>query len=226
VIKGARWLIANSRDTKALIDVWDIPYGRIKIVHPPIAEEVIRRSSNMEPATKNGNMLKLVTLCRVVHGKGIDIVLRALGILDTKGIPYQYIIGGDGDERKFLESLIDQLGLRSRVRFVGSVTGDDKWSILQNSDVFVMPSRVESTWAESFGIAFIEAAAFGLPSIGSRTGGISDAVVDGETGILVPPESPKDVLFANSHCDSFSRRDFEECLTTTDGLMVSISNVD
>ena len=61
-----------------------------------------------------------------------------------------------------------------------------------------MPSRLDATipWQEGFGIAFVEAAAFGVPAVGSRSGGIPDAVVDGETGILVPEESPLDLADA------------------------------
>jgi glycosyltransferase involved in cell wall biosynthesis len=109
-----------------------------------------------------------------------------LRILAANGIPYRYVVAGDGVERKLLETLVDELGLRSKVRFVGYITGEDKWSLLRNSDVFVLPSRVEG-----FGIAFIEAAAFGLPAVGTGETGISDAVIDGETGVLVAPESPE-----------------------------------
>jgi len=195
-LKGARWIAANSHYTKSLLDVWGLPCGRVKIVHPPIAGEAISRSNNLEPVHKKGDEFKLVTLCRLVKGKAIDVVLRALRILAERGIPYQYLIAGDGSEKECLEALTDELGLRSRVRFVGYLTGDEKWRILRQSDVFVMPSRVEPTWVESFGIAFVEAAAFGLPAVGSQAGGIPDAVIDGETGILVPEDSPEDLADA------------------------------
>jgi phosphatidylinositol alpha-1,6-mannosyltransferase len=196
MLKGAKWIAANSRYTKSLVEIWGLPRSRIRIVHPPIAEEAIRLSANLEPVHRDGNELNLVTLCRLVKGKGIDIVLQALRILTARGIPYLYLIGGEGIERKFLEALVDELGLRSRVRFLGYTTGEEKWGLLRNSDVFVMPSRPESNWVEGFGIAFIEAAAFGLPAVGTREAGIPDAVVDGETGILVPRESPEDLAEA------------------------------
>ncbi len=61
-----------------------------------------------------------------------------------------------------------------------------------------MPSRLDSTipWQEGFGISFVEATAFSLPAVGSRSGGIPDAVADGETGILVPEESSQDLADA------------------------------
>lgn len=200
MLKGASWIAANSRHTKSLLDVWRIPTERIKVVHPPISEEAIRESAVLEPTSRNDDGFSLVTICRLVKGKGIDLVLRALKILVARGIPYRYVIGGDGPERGLLEVLVDELGLRQRVDFKGSVEGQEKWRLLRNADVFVMPSRYEPAfpwpWQESFGIAFAEAAAFGVPAVGSRSGGIPDAVIDGKTGILVPEESPQDLADA------------------------------
>ncbi len=198
MLRRASWIAANSRHTKSLLEAWRIPFGRVKIVLPPISEEAMRESAVLEPIVRTDDGLSLVTVCRLVKGKGIDIVLRALKILAARGIPYRYVIGGEGPERRFLEALVDELGLGGGVHFQGSVVGEEKWRLLRNSDVFVMPSRLDSTipWQEGFGIAFVEAAAFGVPAVGSRSGGIPDAVVDGETGILVPEESPLDLADA------------------------------
>jgi len=198
ILKGASWIAANSRHTKSLLEVWRIPFGRIKIVLPPISEEAIRRSDVLEPVSTKNDGLSLVTVCRLVKGKGVDIVLRALKILSERGIPYRYVIGGEGPERRVLEALADELGLGGSVHFHGYVEGEEKWRLLRNGDVFVMPSRLDSTipWREGFGIAFVEAAAFGVPAVASSSGGIPDAVVDGETGILVPEESPLDLADA------------------------------
>ena len=197
MLKGAKWIAVNSRYTKSLVEMWGIPSTRIRIVHPPIGEGAIRGSGKLESISKREDELNLVTICRLVKIKGIDIVMRALKLLDARGIPYRYVIGGEGTERRFLEALADELGLRNRVHFMGYITGDDKWCLLRNSDVFVMPSRAEAKMEyEGFGIAFVEAAAFGLPGVGTREGGIPDAVVDGETGILVPQESPESLAEA------------------------------
>jgi len=184
MLKGASWIAANSRHTKSLLEPWRVPSERVKILHPPISEEAIRESVVFRPASRDDGDLSLVTICRLDKGKGIDVVMRALKILAAGGIPFHYTIGGDGSERKVLEALVDELGLRDKVHFKGTVEGEEKWHLLRNSDVFIMPSR-----EEGFGIAFIEAAAFGVPAVGSRTGGIPDAVVDGQTGILVPEDT-------------------------------------
>jgi glycosyltransferase involved in cell wall biosynthesis len=197
MLRGASWIAANSRHTKSLLDMWRIPSHRVKIVHPPISEEAVRESDVVKPVLGKDDVLSLVTVCRLVKGKGIDVVMRALKILAASGIPYRYVVGGEGPERRFLETLVDDLGLRNKVQFRGFITDDEKWGLLRNSDVFVMPSRVDTNVQhEGFGIAFIEAAAFGVPAVGSRAGGIADAVLDGETGILVPEESPADVADA------------------------------
>jgi phosphatidylinositol alpha-1,6-mannosyltransferase len=198
MLKGASWIAANSRHTESLLEAWKVPFAKVRIVHPPISEETIRESAVLEPVYREDDSLHLVTVCRLVKGKGIDIVLRSLKILAARGIPYRYVIGGEGPERRFLEAFVDEHGLGDTVHFQGSVVGEEKWRLLRNGDVFVMPSRLDSTipWQEGFGIAFVEAAAFGVPAVGSRSGGIPDAVVDGETGILVPEESPLDLADA------------------------------
>ncbi len=191
MLKGASWIAANSRFTKSLLEKWNIPTDPIRIIHPPISEEAIRESSSFEPVPRQVDELVLVTVCRLVKDKGIELVLRALKILEARGIPFRYLVGGDGSDRKLFEGLANELGLRDKVHFKGYVEGREKWDLFGSGDIFVMPSlAVTEAQQEGFGIAYIEAAAFGVPSVGSRTGGIPDAVVDGETGILVPDETP------------------------------------
>jgi phosphatidylinositol alpha-1,6-mannosyltransferase len=138
-----------------------------------------------------------VTICRIVKSKGIDIVLRALKILEEKGIRYRYIVAGSGSERPHLESLVNELGIKSKVQFCGYIDDERKWSYYRMADVFVMPSRVNPRLShEGFGLTFIEAAAFGIPGVGTRAGGIPDAIVHGETGLLVAPESPEELAQA------------------------------
>jgi phosphatidylinositol alpha-1,6-mannosyltransferase len=197
MLKGASWIVANSRHTKSLLETWGIPSARVRVVHPPISEEAFRESAVLSRVFREDDDLSLVTICRLVKGKGIDVVIDALKILAARGIPFRYDIAGDGPERTALEALVGECGLGDKVHFRGFITDDEKWHVLRNGDVFVMPSRVDpKIQHEGFGIAFVEAAAFGVPAVGSNGGGIPDAVLDGETGILVPEESPADLADA------------------------------
>ena len=98
----------------------------------------------------------------------------------------QLVVAGDGPARPALESLTAELGLSSRVRFVGSVHGAIKTYYLQNALGTVVPSR---NW-ESFGLVVLEAYAAGCPVIASDLPGLGDLIEEGKTGLLVPPESP------------------------------------
>lgn len=198
MLKKSNWIAANSRHTKTLTEAWGVLPDRIKIIYPPISQDAMKESAALEPMSSGDDRLTLVTICRLVKGKGIDLVLHALKILEDREIPYRYIIGGDGPERKSLESMVEKLGLRGEVQFRGLVAGQEKWRLLRMADIFVTPSRFDPSipWREGFGIAFVEAAAFGIPVVASSSGGIPDAVVDGETGILVPEESFQNIADA------------------------------
>ena len=114
------------------------------------------------------------SLARLVEHKGIDLLIRAL---DVEDLDCLLVIGGDGPLRAQLEQ---QAANSQRVdaRFLGRVEEVD--SLLAACDVFVLPSRLEG-----FGLVYLEAAMHGVPSIGTRVGGVPDAIVDGSTGILV-----------------------------------------
>lgn len=198
MLSSASWIAANSRHTESLMKVWRIQPHRIRLVYPPISQAAIDESEILNPAGREDHRFTLVSICRLVKGKGLDLVMQALKILDARGVPYRYFVGGDGPERESLECMVDSFGLRGEVHFLGSVAGPEKWRLLRMGDVFVTPSRIDRSarWQEGFGIAFVEAAAFGLPAVASRSGGIPEAVIDGETGILVPEESYADLANA------------------------------
>lgn len=95
------------------------------------------------------------------------------------------VFAGAGEEQTKLEILIEDLTLKDKVIFTGFVTGDDKWALLQNCGVFVLPAIVEA-----FGIAVIEAMACGKPAIATNLGPFPEIIKDGETGLLVRINSP------------------------------------
>jgi glycosyltransferase involved in cell wall biosynthesis len=115
---------------------------------------------------------------------GPDLLVEALGQLPA-GVDYEVTIAGDGDLRPMLEARLGELSLTARVRFVGRLPNSEVASLLSELDIFAMPSR-----REEWGVAAAEASASGLPVVATTVGGIPEIVVDGETGLLVPPEDP------------------------------------
>ena len=191
IIKGANWIAANSRHTRSLVEAWGIPREKITIIHPPLSEQAIFISNELDGEVRDDSFT-LITVSRIVPNKAIDLVLKALQIINRNEIPFRYIIVGEGPERESLQRLSTDLGLQNKITFTGYISDEDKWRLLQASDLYVMPSRVRpEDQHEGFGIAFLEAAACGIPSVGTNAGGIPDAVLDGETGMLVEPDSPE-----------------------------------
>jgi glycosyltransferase involved in cell wall biosynthesis len=95
------------------------------------------------------------------------------------------LLAGDGPSRGDLERLASELRLEGAVRFLGEIPHDEVPAILATIDIFAMPS----TW-EGFGVSALEASAMELPVVASDIHGIPDVVLDGETGLLVPPADP------------------------------------
>lgn len=107
---------------------------------------------------------------------------------------------------KELESLAARLGVAGQVDFRGSVTEEELRRAYAGADIFAMVSRQTEGYVEGFGLTFLEAAATGLPAVAGRSGGIVDAVLDRETGILVDPNSPDEI--ARAVCELLARPDF------------------
>ena len=135
----------------------------------------------------------ILTVARLDARKGHDTVLRALpGVLRV--IPNAvYLVVGDGAERRSLEDLVDSLGLRASVIFVGQVSDTELGDYYRLCDVFVQPNcRMPDGDDEGFGLVFLEAGACCVPVIGGRSGGVPEAVIDGQTGLLVDGNSSQE----------------------------------
>lgn len=117
----------------------------------------------------------------LVKRKGAELLVRALGKIKDEGV--KLIIVGDGSERPRIEQAIVEEGLDGRVHLAGKVSGAPYYSA---ADVFSMPSFFDrdSDDIEGLGIVYLEAQAAGIPVIGTRSGGIPEALEDGKTGFL------------------------------------------
>lgn len=129
----------------------------------------------------------LVSLCRLVKRKGIDDILLALAQIKQRSPKrsFQYLIAGKGPYEQELRKKVRELDLTHEVHFLGRVESEDLNTFFGAADLFSMPARKEGPDVEGYGIVFLEAAAAGVPSVATRSGGIPDAVLDGKTGILV-----------------------------------------
>lgn len=138
----------------------------------------------------------ILTVARLDYHKGIDTVIRGLPTIRAAHPTARYAVAGVGIRRGHLERLISELGLADAVRLLGFVPDEELPALYNAADVFVLDSRRFDLLVEGFGIAIVEASACGLPVIGGRSGGIPEAVRDGETGLIVDPEAPAAVAAA------------------------------
>jgi phosphatidylinositol alpha-1,6-mannosyltransferase len=130
---------------------------------------------NRDPST-------LLSVCRLIPEKGVDVVLEALAVLAKRGKHLSYIVIGDGPDRARLQKLAKNLGLGAQVQFWGNVDDDMLEEAYARAAALVLMSRPGNR-VEGLGLVFLEAQARGVPVIGARAMGIPEAV--GEAGILV-----------------------------------------
>ena len=132
----------------------------------------------------------ILTIARIEERyKGHDTMVRALALVQAKVPDVQWVVIGDGSLRAGLEQLADSYGVRHAIRFLGTVSDEQRDAWLTRANLLAMPSRLPAGGfaGEGFGIVYLEAAAYGKPVVAGNVGGALDAVVDGETGLLVDP---------------------------------------
>jgi glycosyltransferase involved in cell wall biosynthesis len=134
------------------------------------------------PIFKDGPR-RLISVSNLQEGKGIDLTLYALARLASEGVSnWRYRVVGDGPDRSALSRLAARLAIADNVAFVGQVRHAEIFDWLASEDIFVLPS-----YREAFGIAYLEAMASGLLTIGVRGQGPSQFIANRVSGILVPP---------------------------------------
>ena len=181
-------IIANSNYTKDLLNVsLKINPKNIVIVHPGIdvyQEFITSNDENrMDQYIGSSNPI-LITLARLEKRKGHSFVLNAIAKLKDKYPNILYVIAGDGLYKRELKILVENLNIKRNVLFLGWITEPEKSLLLKNSDIFIMTPTIDQESVEGFGMSFIDAAFHGIASIGSDSGGISDAILSNETGLI------------------------------------------
>jgi len=195
ILGGAQRVVAISRFTAEAVAGAGVPRERVALVPPAIDlarfEGLPTREGERRRRGWEGRLV-ILSVGRLVERKGQDMVIRALPAVAARLPQVRYAIGGSGPHRVALERLASAEGVADRVEFLGFVPEAELPALYGAEDLFAMPSRElpEAGDVEGFGIVFIEANAAGLAVLGGRSGGVADAVVEGETGVLVDPGDP------------------------------------
>lgn len=190
IFRHAERVIVNCAATGRVVESYGVPASHIESIYPaPVIVPALLRSR--EPFVLPGELYQkriITTVGRLVPRKGHEYVLRALPGILAEAPDVVYCIIGNGPYRKTLEGLAEELHVTQSVYFAGRLSDEAIAQWYAASTVFIMtPEDIEGDM-EGFGIVYLEAQSFSKPVIGSRTGGVAEAVHDGVTGLLVEPK--------------------------------------
>lgn len=190
--QGADRIIATCSDEAFELKAMGIPPEKISIAPCGVDLDLFTGSG---PADKRNRTHRILSVGRLVPRKGVDVVIRALPLLMDAGFSdvELLIVGGGGDatatesdaEARRLLAIAAELGVREHVIFRGQVPREAMPEIFRSADAVAC-----TPWYEPFGIVPLEAMACGVPVVASAVGGLRDTVVDGGTGLHVPPLDP------------------------------------
>lgn len=163
-------------------DSYGIPRDKIKVTYAGVEESLLRipikRKENKKPI-----LLFVGRIGDNRNQKGLDILLKAMPLVLKKNDIYLRIVGPGRIES--YSSLARKLGISAKIKFLGQKSNEDLFTEYSTADIFVFPSR-----RESFGLVLAEAMASGLPIVSTVSGAIPEVVMNGDTGVLVPPDDP------------------------------------
>ena len=155
-----------------------------KITRTPFGVDLERFKPESKPGRKDQIILGLIK--NLDRKYGIEYLLKGFALVEKSYKNIRLVIAGDGPLKDQLRELAFQLGCQEKVEFLGRIPHSQVPTLLNEMDIFIMPSI-----HESFGVAALEASACGLPVIASDVGGIPEVVVHRKTGLLIPPGNPE-----------------------------------
>ena len=193
ILKKAMFVISNSHYTQTLIERCPISSKHNIIVYPSPKDFTITSYSDYSQG-----VTKLLSVNRLVPRKGNDKVLEAMYVMSQNGFSnFTYTIVGSGPYKEQLINMINRYRLSDRVVIMENVPDDALSQLYSTHHLFVMPGRLENNVdVEGFGIVYLEAALHKMPSIASHVGGAAEAVLQGETGILINATDEHDLVDA------------------------------
>jgi len=186
VLNNVEKVIANSHYTKNLAISLGVNQSRIIVINPGVepAKELNKKSLEKVESLLKIKTPRLITVSRLDKRKNHEKIIMALRNLKQKYPDIVYLCIGYGDEEENIKQLVKELNLTSQVMFFKDISDDLKNALIAKSNIFVMPSVIHKTSVEGFGISYVEAAQYGLPSLGGKDGGAKDAIEHNKTGLI------------------------------------------
>ena len=192
IARAVDLVVATSVDETRELAVMGATDDRMIVVPCGVDLRHFRREG---PAAERGSRPRVVVVSRLVERKGIGNVIEAIAqIPDVElviaGGPPQALLDDDAEARRFLD-LVREYAIDDRVHFLGGVAREHVPALIRSADVVAC-----CPWYEPFGIVAVEAMACGVPVVVSGVGGLAESVLDGVTGIHVPPRRPDAIAAA------------------------------
>ena len=177
-------VVANSLYTKKLVQELVKSTIIVDYVYPGAND--LRNHKEHSLKEVNGEPV-ILTLARLEKRKSHAHIIHCIKKLLSDFPNIQYVIAGEGPEKRALQKLVNDKNLQNNVLFVGLVNDEQKKFLFERSSLMVMPTLDESKSRsiEGFGISYLEAAFFGIPSIASNVGGTPEAVINNSTGVII-----------------------------------------
>ena len=185
--RGADHIVVPGEYVRGLVQSWGVPPERVTLIRnvgpAPLDPDVARREAVRARYGLAGTVI--ASSGRLIRIKRIDQVIRVLR--ELPGAPTLLVLG-DGPERAALQALAVELGIADRVRLPGAIPPAEVAWTLAACDAYVLNSV-----SEGLPHSVLEAQAAGVPVVATRICGTPEIVEDGETGLLIPPNSPDDL---------------------------------
>jgi phosphatidylinositol alpha-1,6-mannosyltransferase len=195
VLNNVEKVIANSNYTKNLAIEIGVNQEKIIVINPGVNQvnELDKKSTEKVESLLKVKMPRLITVSRFDKRKNHEKIIMALRNLKQIYPDIVYICIGYGEEEENIKKLVKELDLDSQVMFFKDISDNLKNALVARSNIFVMPSVIHKSSVEGFGIAYVEAAQYSIPSLGGKDGGASDAISHGKTGLICDGNNLDDI---------------------------------
>jgi phosphatidylinositol alpha-1,6-mannosyltransferase len=194
VMRYAERIVANSQNSKRILtEKWGMPEHKVTVMTPGVdIEKFCPDPSSPLPEHWVGKTV-ILTVGRLQKRKGQDMMIRALPELVKRFPDIYYCIVGDGEERSNLERLVAELKVEEYVEFAGEIDDQEMVACYRHCELFALPNRRIGNDDEGFGMVLLEAQASGRPVLAGNSGGTSETLIEGQTGVLCDCTAPEDI---------------------------------